>query len=251
MHARRHCEARAEDVPEVTPVFFHVVNRSAKRLHLLQRPRDYRAFVGILEEGLRRHPVRLVAYCLLSDHWHLVLGPTDPRTVATLVRWVAATHAAAWRQHHNAENATAYRWPARVRALASTADIVRTSRVVERRALRLGLTRRAQDWPWGSLSERLRPETTLPLVSTPFLSSNAWIDYVNTSLGEGNHLAQRPRTFTQGTQTSQHRIRVRRTAHENHADAHVERPKHLDIVHSAPALQPLEERRHGPAVAIE
>jgi putative transposase len=56
---------------------------------------------------------------------------------------------------------------------------MRTCRYVERNALRAGLVRRAQDWPWCSLADRLRPEPRLPLVSTPFLVSDAWIEYVN------------------------------------------------------------------------
>src|SRR5262249_15514011 len=51
------------------PGFFHVLNRSVGREPLFQRPADYRAFLAVLNEGLARHPVRLIAYCLLSDHW--------------------------------------------------------------------------------------------------------------------------------------------------------------------------------------
>src|SRR5690349_18838811 len=54
-----------------------------------------------------------------------------------------------------------------------------TCRYVERSALRAGLVSAAQDWPWGSLAERLRFHTRLPLVSTPFLASSAWAEYVN------------------------------------------------------------------------
>jgi putative transposase len=65
------------------------------------------------------------------------------------------------------------------RPIESSAELVRVCRYVERNALRAGLVERAQDWPWGSLSERLRRHSHLPLTSTPFLTSRAWIDHVN------------------------------------------------------------------------
>lgn len=61
---------------------------------------------------------------------------------------------------------------------------MRVCRQVERAALEARLVRRAQDWPWASLSERLRPACDLPMVNAPFLSSRAWADYVNSSRPE-------------------------------------------------------------------
>ena len=59
------------------------------------------------------------------------------------------------------------------------ADLVHVCRYVERNALRAGLVRRAQDWPWCSLADRLRLEPRVTLHSAPFLSSATWIEHVN------------------------------------------------------------------------
>jgi putative transposase len=64
--------------------------------------------------------------------------------------------------------------------IPAVGDLVRVCRYVERNALHAGLVRQAQDWPWGSLAQRLHSFQYVPLVNAPFRSSRAWADYVNT-----------------------------------------------------------------------
>jgi len=161
--------------------YFHVINRSARRLVLFARPADYRAFLRLLGQALARHPVRLVAYSLMPDHWHLVVGPTDSTALSRCLHWVTSTHAVRLRHHRDSVGeGPLYQGRFTSLELPAVGDLVRVCRYVERNALQAHLVRRAQDWPWSSLSERLRPSMNLPLVNTPFLSSRAWADYVNT-----------------------------------------------------------------------
>jgi putative transposase len=74
--------------------YVHVINRSAHNLPLFERSKDYRDFLRILREGLNRYPVRLVSYCLMSNHWHLVAAPVGSAVLSRLVHWVTTTHAA-------------------------------------------------------------------------------------------------------------------------------------------------------------
>jgi putative transposase len=54
-------------------VVFHVLNRHVGRLPLFAKPADYIAFEKILKEAHDRTGVRLLAYCLMPNHWHLLL----------------------------------------------------------------------------------------------------------------------------------------------------------------------------------
>jgi putative transposase len=160
--------------------YFHVINRSAGRLVLFRQPADYRAFLSILGHALEHHPVRLIAYCLMPNHWQLVVGPTDTMALSSCLQRVTSTHAA--RLHHHRRSVSedsVYQNHFDSLELRGLGDLMLVCRSVERDAVQARLVRRAQDWPWASLSERLQPSTTLPLVNTPFLSSRAWADYVN------------------------------------------------------------------------
>lgn len=54
---------------------YHVLNRSAARLPLLETEGGFRVFLRVLAEAQVRHPSRLLGYCLMPNHWHWVLSP--------------------------------------------------------------------------------------------------------------------------------------------------------------------------------
>jgi len=54
---------------------YHVLNRGNGRLRLFHKEGDYDAFERVLVEGLKRYPVDLLTYCLMPNHWHLVVRP--------------------------------------------------------------------------------------------------------------------------------------------------------------------------------
>ncbi len=52
---------------------YHALNRAVARLPLFTKDGDYAAFERVLAEALHEHPTRLLAWCLMPNHWHLVL----------------------------------------------------------------------------------------------------------------------------------------------------------------------------------
>jgi putative transposase len=54
---------------------YHALNRAVARLPLFGKPTDYEAFERVLRLALDKHPTRLLGYCLMPNHWHLVLWP--------------------------------------------------------------------------------------------------------------------------------------------------------------------------------
>ena len=254
----------------VSRLYYHVINRGAGRAVLFTRPRDYREFLAILREGFRRHPVPLLAYCLLSNHWHLVLGPTGSASLSRLLHWVTTTHAVRLRgRRKTVGEGPVYQGRFKSHPLEEAGSLVRICRYVERNALTAGLVRRAQDWPWGSLSDRLCADPSMALAGAPFLSSDAWVEFVNATVTRKEqfrtHVPKRSKPVENTpvplsddaeapggrTKRGEQRVRVRRRAHDDQANAHVERPKHLRFVKLAGALEPREYRRHRPALAIK
>lgn len=249
--------------------FFHVINRSVRKSPLFSRIHDYREFLGILHDGLQRHPVRLLCYCIMPNHWHLVVGPVNPAHLSKLMHWVSTTHAVRLHlRQKTVGQGPVYQGRFKSHVVQAADELVRVCRYVERNALRAKLVRRAQDWPWCSMSERLRAEQRLPLIRTPFFESAAWVDYVNAVLTPQERLgrpvpeqaetvenrpvplqnaADQPGVGKRGKQGRG----VGRRGDEQETDAHVQRAKHLSVLDTPGALQPREERRHRPALAIK
>ncbi len=76
---------------------YHALNRGNNREDIFHKQEDYEAFLRTLPEGLARYSVDLFSFCLLPNHWHLVLRPRSDGGMGRMLRWVTATHTQRYR----------------------------------------------------------------------------------------------------------------------------------------------------------
>src|SRR5262245_31903357 len=135
---------------------YHALNRGVARLRLFKKDRDYEAFLSVLDEALDRHPIRVLAYCLMPNHWHLVLWPRRDGDMTAFLRWLTHTHTMRWHTHYHTAG-TGHVYQGRFKAFPVEEDdhLYTLLRYVERNALRAGLVQRAEQWRWSSLNHRL------------------------------------------------------------------------------------------------
>lgn len=116
---------------------------------------DYLAFLRVLGAGLERHPqARLLSYCLMPNHWHLVFWPRRKAdtVLSELMRWVGTTHVRRWHKHrHSVGTGPIYQGRFKSFPIQEDDHMLTVCRYVERNALRAGLVDRAELWRWGSL----------------------------------------------------------------------------------------------------
>lgn len=131
---------------------FHVLNRANARLTIFRTAADYAAFEAILADAVRRVGMRVLAYCLMPNHFHLILWPRRDRDVSEFMRWVTVTHTQRWHAHHHTAG-RGHLYQGRFKSFPIEGDqhLLMVWRYVERNALRAGLGKRARDWRWGSL----------------------------------------------------------------------------------------------------
>jgi putative transposase len=135
---------------------YHVLNHAVARLPLFETDGDFAAFERVLHEALDEHPIRLLCYCLMPNHWHLVLWPRRDGALTAFVRWLTHTHTMRWHAHYHTAG-TGHLYQGRFKSFPVEADeehLYAVLRYVERNALRADLVRRAEDWRWGSLWRR-------------------------------------------------------------------------------------------------
>src|SRR5947207_10199464 len=80
---------------------FHVINRRVGRAKLFHKPADYEAFEKIIAQALERHPMRILSYCLMPNHWHLVLWPAADGDLSAFMRWMTNTHTQRYHAHYH------------------------------------------------------------------------------------------------------------------------------------------------------
>lgn len=182
--------------PRVCPagMVFHVLNRANARRTIFFDDADYAAFERVLAEAVSRVPaVSLLSYCLMPNHWHMVLSPGDDGAVSEFMRWLSVTHTQRWHAHHHTSG-TGHLYQGRFKSFPVEADghFLAVCRYVERNALRAGLVTRAEAWRWSSLWRRVHGNEAGLLASWPVSESIDWMSLVNRpqSVAEENALRQ-------------------------------------------------------------
>jgi putative transposase len=159
----------------------HCLNRGNGRSDLFEKPEDFAAFERLLLEAMRRFPVRLLAYCLMHNHWHLVLWPEHDGEVTAFLRWLTMTHSQRLHAHRHTTG-SGHVYQGRFKSFPVQPDdehLLAVIRYVERNALRAGLVERAQDWRWCSLWRRLNGDEGTVLSDWPIDVPEDWTRRVN------------------------------------------------------------------------
>lgn len=114
---------------------------------------DYAAFERVLAEAVRREPgARLLGYCVMPTHWHLVVWPRKDGQLSQFMRWLTVTHTQRWHAHrHTTGTGPIYQGRFKSFPIEMDEHLLTVLRYVERNALRAKLVARAEDWPWSSL----------------------------------------------------------------------------------------------------
>jgi REP-associated tyrosine transposase len=158
----------------------HLLNRSAKRTQLFFTSQDYRAFEHVLADALVQHPTRLLGYCVMPNHWHLVVWAINDE-IPPFMHWLTFTHAKRWHEAHGTTG-TGHVYQDRYRAIPVQCDnhLMRLLRYVERNPLRAQIVERAEDWQWSSLWRRCNSCEDGLLSQWPIPPPGNWLELVNT-----------------------------------------------------------------------
>ena len=161
---------------------FHVLNRANGRLTLFRKDEDYLAFDRLLLEAHARTPTRLLDWCLMPNHWHMVIWPRRDGELTEFLRWLTLTHAQRWKNAHDAVG-HGHLYQGRFKSFPVERDggLSTVLRYVQRNPLRAGLVARAERWRWGSCRVRLHGPAELAglLADWPIDTPRDWLSWVN------------------------------------------------------------------------
>ncbi len=159
---------------------FHVMNRAVRRTVLFETVQDYRSFVVLVREALTRFKVKVIAYCLMPNHWHLVIICDRLEELSRCMHWLESKHANRWNGAHGSRGTGAvYQDRFKAVPVQKNDSVRRVCRYVERNALRKGLVPQAELWAWSSLCPESQNCDTIPVSAWPIPRPSNWIEVVN------------------------------------------------------------------------
>jgi putative transposase len=153
-------------------------------MRIFGKPMDYAAFVKILEQGRQRIGMRVLGYCLMGNHWHLVLWPRRAEDLSRFMQWITSTHVRRWREHRR-KVGEGHLYQGRFKSFPVQDDhhLLTVLRYVEANPLRARMVEQAQDWPWTSMARaRGADGILLELEAWPVDRPSDWAEIVNRRL---------------------------------------------------------------------
>jgi putative transposase len=157
-------------------------------MRIFHKPEDYQAFEKVLSEGLERYPLELFSYCLMPNHWHLVVRPHTDDALGRWMGWVGVTHVRRYHEHYDSRGG-GHLYQGRFKSFPVEEDeyFLTLCRYVEANPLRAGLVRRAEQWRWSRLGRVVlgRPSAIqIPLSPWPVQRPENWLSLVNAEFDE-------------------------------------------------------------------
>jgi putative transposase len=79
---------------------YHVLNRGNGRQEVFHKNGDYAAFIDLMKEAKERNPVKVFAYCLMPNHFHLVMMPEKGEELSRWMQWLMTSHVRRYHRHY-------------------------------------------------------------------------------------------------------------------------------------------------------
>ena len=134
-------------------VVYHMLNRANRRATIFHKEEDYEAFERILTEALDRcSELELFSYCLMPNHWHLVVRPTVDGEMSRFCQWLGLTHTQRYNAHYHTTG-EGHLYQGRYKSFPVQDDdhFLTVCRYVERNARTAELCDAADEWRYCSL----------------------------------------------------------------------------------------------------
>ena len=68
-------------------------------MRLFEKPGDSVAFERVLGEARNRYDMHILAFCVMPNHWHLVVWPRHDGELSEFAGWLTLTHTQRWHAH--------------------------------------------------------------------------------------------------------------------------------------------------------
>ncbi|MSM40404.1 MAG: transposase [Geobacter sp.] len=176
--------------------FYHIINRGNGRQEVFHKPEDYAAFVGLLHESADRFTVGVYAWCLMPNHFHLLVQPEQAECLSAWMQWLMTSHV---RRYHRHYRTSGHVWQGRYKSFIIQDDthLITVARYIEGNPVRSGLVNRAAEWPWSSHAYH-RSNDTGSVRNLPVMLPQDWPEYVDKPITE-NELERLRRSVNRQT----------------------------------------------------
>lgn len=114
---------------------------------------DYRRFLAILAsiKMAMQADIRLHGYCVMPNHWHLIICPRTTQALSQFMQRLTRAHALAYLADHPERSGAIYQGRYRCCPVQHGYHLTNVLLYVDRNPLKARLVTKAEDWLWSSM----------------------------------------------------------------------------------------------------
>jgi REP element-mobilizing transposase RayT len=152
---------------EYPGALYHVTSRGNARARIYTDDEDHRRFLDLLGAVCERHNWRIHAYCLMGNHYHVVLETPEP-TLSKGMRQLNGVYTQDFNRRHRKSG---HLLQGRYTAIVVDKDkyLLELARYVVLNPVRAGMVKSPGQWPWSSYRATIGKAPTPPWLNIDFL----------------------------------------------------------------------------------
>ena len=147
----------------VPNIAHHIIQRGNYQQYVFEKDEDYRLYLYLMKEAANKYAVRVHAYCLMGNHIHFIVTPTDVRGLSELFKIVHLRYS----QYKNVEKRKlGHLWQGRFYScILGDTHLLRAIRYVEMNPVRARMVKEPWDYIWSSTRQHIKKEKS-PIVNS-------------------------------------------------------------------------------------
>jgi len=159
--------------------FYHVINRANARMKIFFSESDYKLLEKILLEGKYLFDMRILSYCIMPNHFHLLLWPKNDGDMQKFMRWITLKHTQLWHKIHDTVG-TGHLYQGRYKSflIKDEKHLLTEMIYIERNPVRAKIAEKATGWAFSSAQYRIGTSNYL-VSSSPIALPHDYLDFVN------------------------------------------------------------------------
>jgi len=128
--------------------WYHVMNRGRRAEAIFLKKYDYVTFIDLLKESVDLWNVRISAFCLLSNHYHLLIQTPDAN-VSRCMRHIDGVYTQRFNKAHHVDGQL---FRGRYKSILIDADtyLLELLRYIHRNPIDAGIVKHVENYPWSS-----------------------------------------------------------------------------------------------------
>jgi putative transposase len=133
---------------QYSDAWYHVLNRGRRGEDIFQDDTDLQAFITVLREASVLWNVKIAAYCLMANHYHLLLQTPDAN-LSRCMRHIDGVYTQRYNRRH-AVDGPVFRGRYRSILVDGEAYLIDLVRYIHFNPVKAGLVRHPSDYRWSS-----------------------------------------------------------------------------------------------------